>query len=111
MTVAKGRVSIPTTGTYTFIATSDDGMIFRIKGTDGNPDPSLKRMTATNGGARFEMSNPNEGFFDGAGVPTRFIVDLQAGEYDIEFITVENVGGPRAVGDWPGTVGWARMAA
>lgn len=108
VTVAKGRISIPSAGPYTFIATSDDGMILRIKGTNGNPDPSIRRMTAQNLGARFEMSNPNEGFFDGAGSTTRFIVDLEAGEYDLEFVTVENGGGftyelGGAAGEWPYT--------
>jgi hypothetical protein len=106
VTVAKGRISIPSTGTYTFLTTSDDGMFFRLKGVDGNPNPSFRRVTAPNGDPRFQMSHPNEVYFNGAGVPIRCIVDLAAGAYDIEYVTVENGGGFAyelgvAAGDWP----------
>ena len=106
VTVAKGRISIPSTGAYTFITTSDDGFVCRFKGTGGNPDPSYRRVTSLSGDPRFQMSNPNEMYFNGAGVETRGIIDLQAGSYDIEYITVENVGGfayelGMAAGEWP----------
>ncbi|MEK7952905.1 LamG-like jellyroll fold domain-containing protein [Luteolibacter soli] len=105
-TVAKGRISIPTTGTYTFITTSDDGFVFRLKGTNGAPDPSFRRVTCGGGDPRFQMSNPNEVYFDQANQETRCIVDLAAGSYDIEYLQVENVGGfcyelGVAAGEWP----------
>jgi len=106
VTVAKGRISIPTTGTYTFITTSDDGFVFRLKGINGNPDPSFRRVTSPSGDPRFQMSNPNEVYYDAANNETRCIVDLPAGSYDIEYLQVENVGGFAyelgvAVGEWP----------
>jgi hypothetical protein len=108
VTVAKGRISIPSNGPYTFITTSDDGFIFRLKGTGGNPDPAFRRVTSVSGDPRFQMSNPNEVYYDGAGNETRCIVDLLTGSYDIEYITVENVGGFAyelgvAAGEWPNT--------
>jgi hypothetical protein len=106
VTVAKGRISIPSAGTYTFLTTSDDGMFFRLKGVDGNPNPSFRRVTSGNGDPRFQMSHPNEVYFNGAGVEIRCIVDLAAGAYDIEYVTVENGGGFAyelgvAPGEWP----------
>lgn len=106
VTVAKGRISIPSTGAYTFITTSDDGFILRLKGTGGAPDPSFRRVTSGSLDPRFQMSNPNEVYYDGAGQETRAIVDLSAGEYDIEYLTVEGGGGFAyelgiAAGEWP----------
>ncbi len=106
VTVAKGRISIPSTGTYTFITTSDDGFVCRFKGAGGNPDPSFRRVTSVSGDPRFQMSNPNEMYYYNAGNETRGIIDLQAGSYDIEYITVENAGGfayelGMAAGEWP----------
>jgi hypothetical protein len=106
VTVAKGRISIPSAGAYTFITTSDDGFVFRLKGTGGDPDPSFRRVTSPSLDPRFQMSNPNEVYYDGAGQETRAIVDLQAGEYDIEYLTVEGGGGFAyelgvAAGEWP----------
>ena len=106
VTVAKGRISIPTTGTYTFITNSDDGFVFRLKGVNGNPDPAFRRVTSGSGDPRFQMSNPNEVYYDGANNETRAIVDLPAGSYDIEYLQVENVGGFNyelgvATGEWP----------
>lgn len=106
VTVAKGRLTIPATGAYTFITTSDDGVIVRLKGVDGNPDPSFRRVTAPTDAPRFQMSNPNEFYFNAANVEIRGIVDLAAGSYDVEFIQVENVGGFAyelgvAAGEWP----------
>ncbi len=115
ITTAKGRISIPSTGSYTFNVFSDDGFMLRLKGVGANPDPSFKNVTQAGGnnGAAFSMSNPNEVFFNGAGVETRSIVVLTAGEYDIEFLTVEGGGGfhyelSSAAGEWP--IGTAPLA-
>lgn len=105
VTVAKGRISIPSTGAYTIITTADDGMLLRIKGVNA-PDPEFRRVTSISAAPRFQMSNPNEVFLDAANIEFRSIIDLEAGEYDLEFVTVENVGGfyyelGVAAGEWP----------
>ena len=105
VTVAKSRISIPSAGTYTFITTSDDGVFFRLKGV-GAPDPSFRMVTSVNDAPRFQMSNPNEVYLDAANIEFRAIVDLDAGEYDMEYVMVENVGGfyyelGVAAGEWP----------
>ncbi len=109
ITVAKGRITIPESGPYTFWMQGDDGALLRIKGVDGNPDPMFSRATQGGNAAdgRFEMSNPNELFYNGGGNPnTRGIIELDAGEYDIEFLHYEGVGGfhyelTSAPGAWP----------
>ena len=97
VTVAKGRISVPTSSSYTFWGRGDDGFLLRVKAVAG-ANPSFKQ--ATNGdpnqaNGRFEMSNPNELFFDaGTGDSnTRGIMFLAAGEYDLEYIQWEGGGG------------------
>jgi hypothetical protein len=96
VTVAKGRINIPTTGTYTFWAQGDDGFLLRIKGVNGAPNPKWSRATqgGNDGAGRFEMSNPNELFFEnGTGnSDTRGIITLNAGEYDLEYLHWEGGG-------------------
>ncbi len=113
VTVAKGRITIPSAGSYTFWARSDDGFLLRLTGVGGNPDPAFDRATqggnaaaATAGTVR--MSNRNELIFgDGTGdADTRGIIDLQAGTYDLDYINWEGGGGfgyelSAAVGSWP----------
>ncbi|WP_367870144.1 LamG-like jellyroll fold domain-containing protein [Luteolibacter sp. Populi] len=104
VTVAKGRITIPTTSTYTFSYAGDDGFLLRIKGVAGNPDPAFKRAT---GFGTFQMSDPNELFYDPNGaIATRGIIDLAAGQYDLEFIQFEGGGAffyelTAAEGSWP----------
>ncbi len=104
VTVAKGRITIPTTSTYTFSYVGDDGVLLRIKGVNGNPDPSFKRAT---GFGTFQMSNPNELFYEPNGaIDTRGIIDLAAGQYDLEFVQFEGGGAffyelTAAEGSWP----------
>ena len=97
VTVAKGRISVPTSSSYTFWGRGDDGFLLRVKAVAG-ANPSFKR--ATNGdpnqaNGRFEMSNPNELFFDAptGESNTRGIIFLAAGEYDLEYIQWEGGGG------------------
>jgi len=110
VTVAKGRINIPTTGTYTFWAQGDDGFLLRIKGVNGAPNPKWSRATqgGNEGAGRFEMSNPNELFYEnGTGnTNTRGIITLDAGEYDLEYLQWEGGGGywyelAAAPGSWP----------
>ena len=110
VTVAKGRITVPAASVYTFWARGDDGFLLRLKAVSG-PNPVFKR--ATNGdpnqaNGRFEMSNPNELFFDGGtgDSNTRGIIFLAAGQYDIEYLQWEGVGGfwyelTAAVGEFP----------
>lgn len=97
VTVAKGRIQVDEAGPYTFSARGDDGFFFRIKAVSG-PHPSFKRVTRSNeadANGRFEMSNPNEMFFEaGTGdSDTRGIIVLAAGLYDIEYVHWEGAGG------------------
>ncbi len=110
VTVAKGRITVPSSSDYTFWARGDDGFLLRIKAVSG-PNPSFKRATQAdpnNANGRFEMSNPNELFFEnGTGDSnTRGIIFLAAGEYDIEYLQWEGGGGfwyelTAAVGAFP----------
>lgn len=108
VTSAKGRIVIPSSGPYTFRIQGDDGFVLRLKGTGGNPDPMFKRVTQANGvqGGRFDMSNPNEIYYNDANTETRGTVDLLAGSYDIDFVHYEGGGGfyyelCAAPGEWP----------
>ncbi len=110
ITVAKGRIVIPVTRTYTFWVQSDDGFMLRIKGADGTPNPVFQRVTQGSNAnpGTFQMSNPHEMFFDaGTGnADTRGIIELQAGSYDIDFLHWEGGAGfyyelTSAEGAWP----------
>jgi Concanavalin A-like lectin/glucanases superfamily len=97
VTVAKGRVTVPTSNFYTFWARGDDGFLLRIKAASG-PNPAFKRASTgdpNQGAGRFEMSNLSELFFqDGTGdSDTRGIIFLAAGQYDLEYIQWEGTGG------------------
>lgn len=110
VTVAKGRIVVPSDSFYTFWGRGDDGFLLRLKAVSG-PNPGFKQ--ATNGdpnqvNGRFEMSNPNELFFEaGTGdANTRGIIFLAAGQYDVEFIHWEGAGGfwyelTAAIGEYP----------
>jgi hypothetical protein len=125
LTTAKGRITIPAAGDYTFWVQSDDGFLLRIKGAGGLPNPGFKRVTqgvANEARGTFQMSNPNEMYFDGGtgNTNTRGIIALQAGTYDLEFIQWEGAGGfgyelVAASGAWPHpttpTNGWFLVGA
>lgn len=110
VTTAKGRISVPADSHYTFWARGDDGFLLRIKAASG-ANPGFKRATnaeENQANGRFEMSNPNELFFDaGTGDSnTRGIIFLTAGEYDLEYIHWEGEGGfwyelTAAAGEYP----------
>ncbi|MBK1882544.1 hypothetical protein JIN85_08960 [Luteolibacter pohnpeiensis] len=95
VTTAKGRMVVSTSGTYTFAIGSDDSFLLRFTGVNGTPTPAFKRATFVRAdrAGRFEMSHPNELFFNTTGqTNTRATIDLQSGTYDIDFIHVENTG-------------------
>ena len=97
VTVHKGRVRVATAGIYTILCNGDDGFFFRIKGVNGNPNPAfLVASQADNSvDGRFTMSNRNELFFQGGtgGASTRGVINLAAGDYDLEFVHFELSGG------------------
>ncbi|MES2707337.1 MAG: LamG-like jellyroll fold domain-containing protein [Verrucomicrobiota bacterium] len=86
--VARASLIIPTAGDYTFSLRGDDGFLFRIT----TPGIGFKRVA---GGGRFEMSNPNEVFFDAVtgDSDTRAIVSLPAGTVDVEYAHWQGDGG------------------
>lgn len=86
--VAHASLIIPAAGDYTFSLRGDDGFLFRIT----TPGIKFKRVA---GGGRFEMSNPNEVFFDGitGDSDTRAIVTLPAGTVDVEYAHFQGDGG------------------
>lgn len=91
VTTAKARITIAATGSYTFAYAGDDSFMLRVKGVNGNPDPSWR--IASNQ-STFQMSNPNEWFYEPNGeLNGRGVIDLAAGQYDLEFITTEGGGG------------------
>lgn len=97
VTVAKGRIQVTTPGDYTFSVRSDDGFLLRFKAVEG-PNPAFQRVSRGNpgdGNGRFEMSNPNEMFYEaGTGdSDTRGVIFLDAGLYDVEFVNWEGAGG------------------
>lgn len=100
--VAHAKMKITETGIYTFNVRGDDGFLFRFK----TPGDTILRVA---GGGRFEMSNPNEAFFDtGTGdSDTRIIISLTAGIHEIEYVYWEGTGGhwneiSAAKGSFPG---------
>lgn len=88
---AHGRIRIADAGDYTFNVHGDDGFLFRITKTDGTR-PFFKKVS---GLGTFRMSNPNEMYYEsGTGdTSTRGIMNLTAGDYDIEYVMWEGGGG------------------
>jgi hypothetical protein len=89
LTIAKGRVSVPTAGTYTVQVRADDGFALRIPG---------QTFTSINGGNASRGIDPMDSstmfFYHGTGdTDARGVITLAAGEYDVEFINWEGGGG------------------
>jgi hypothetical protein len=90
VTVARCRITVATAGEYTFNSHSDDGFLLRVKAVSG-PNPFFRRVTGF--GTR-TMSAPNEMSYGiGGAVDTRGIMALAAGQYDLEYVHWEGVGG------------------
>lgn len=89
--VAHTRINITSAGDYTFNARGDDGFLLRVRAVSGS-NPVFRRVSG--GGAR-TMSAPNEMYFPaGTGdSDTRGIITLAAGEYDLDYVHWEGVGG------------------
>jgi hypothetical protein len=86
--LATARIVIPTTGTYTFGVNSDDGFALRIVGAPNG----FSRLSGT-ADAFIDMAQPNTFYRSGGTSSSRAVIDLTAGEYDIEFAFYERGGG------------------
>lgn len=86
LAIAKSRISIPEAGDYTIQVRSDDGFALRIKG---------QPWVAMNGDGYIDPLDPTALVFErGTGdANTRGVVNLAAGEYDVEFVYWEGGGG------------------
>jgi PEP-CTERM motif len=89
VTIAKGRVRVPTSGTYTVQVRSDDGFALRIVGGT---------FSSINGGDAARGIDPLDPstmfYYAGTGDSNaRGVITLAAGEYDVEFINWEGGGG------------------
>ena len=110
ITIAKARVSVPESGTYTVQVRSDDGFALRIPG---------QTFTSINGGDANRGIDPLDPstmyFYAGTGdANARGVITLDAGVYDVEFINWEGGGGAyyevtTGTGDSPTT--WIPMGA
>ncbi|RYD35382.1 MAG: hypothetical protein EOP86_08620 [Verrucomicrobiaceae bacterium] len=86
-----GRLRVTEPGDYTFNVHGDDGFLLRLTKADGTR-PAFKKVS---GLGTFQMSNPNEMFYEsGTGdTSTRGIISLDAGDYDLEYVMWEGGGG------------------
>lgn len=86
--VAKARVVIPTSGDWTFGVHSDDGFALRVLGTTS----VFQRVS---GDSRIDPAQRNTVYFpNGTGdADARAVINLEAGEYDFEFVWFEGNGG------------------
>ncbi len=86
--LATSRVVIPTSGVYTFGVNSDDGFALRIVGAPNG----FRRLSGT-ATTLIDMAQPNTIYRSGGTAGNRAVIELPAGEYDIEFAFYERGGG------------------
>ncbi len=86
LSIAKTRIHVATAGTYTIQVRGDDGFALRIKG-----QPWVK----VNGDGYIDPLDPTALLFErGTGdANTRGVIDLPAGDHDVEFVHWEGDGG------------------
>jgi hypothetical protein len=86
LTIAKGRVSVPSSGDWTIQVRSDDGFALRVVGQTFN---------SVNGAGQIDPLDPSTiMFYGGTGdANTRGVINLAAGVYDVEFVNWEGGGG------------------
>jgi hypothetical protein len=89
VTIAKGRVRVPASGTYTVQVRSDDGFALRIVGG------TFSSINGGNASRGIDPLDPSTMFYyHGTGdSDARGVITLAAGEYDVEFIHWEGGGG------------------
>ncbi|MDB6135606.1 MAG: hypothetical protein JWM59_3849 [Verrucomicrobiales bacterium] len=85
-TIAKGKISVTQAGTYTFQVHSDDGFALRVVG---------QQFESVNGAGYMDPVDKSTMTFNvGTGDSnTRGVINLAAGEYDLEFVHFEGGGG------------------
>lgn len=85
-TIAKGTIMVTEAGTYTFQVHSDDGFALRVVG---------QNFTSVNGAGYLDpVDNSTMAFNVGTGdSDTRGVINLAAGEYNLEFVHFEGGGG------------------
>jgi hypothetical protein len=81
--IYKGRVVIPADGDYTFGVHSDDGCALRIEG---------QTWTSQNGTGIIDPFDPSTLFTEFGGADFRGVINLAAGEYNIEFVSYQDGG-------------------
>ena len=85
LSVGKGTILVPETGTYTFQLRSDDGFGFRVVGS---------RFKSELGGAQLDGADGSLIHPDNTGDSnSRAVIDLKAGKHDIEFAWWDRDGG------------------
>ena len=82
--VAKGKFTVPTTGTYTIQSRSDDGMGLRVIG---------KQFTSVHGGGTMDVDGSMVSPNDTGDADTRGVIELTAGEHEFEAMMWERGGG------------------
>ena len=86
LVMAATRISIPAAGPYTFQVRGDDGFALRIRGS---------AWSQVNGDGYIDPLDPQTLVFErGTGdANTRGVIELPAGQHDVEFVTWEGGGG------------------
>ncbi len=88
VTLATARVVIPTSGDWTFGVNADDGFALRVVGAPNG----FTRISGT-ADARIDLAQRNAIYRTGGTASVRGVINLPAGEYDIEFAFYERGGG------------------
>jgi hypothetical protein len=83
--IATSRVVIPTTGLYTFGISSDDGFALRVVGAPNG----FRRVSGT---ATIDSAQTNTVYRLTGSNNARAVIELPAGEYDLEFAYYEGTG-------------------
>ncbi len=86
ISVAHGRIRVSEAGKYTFNVHSDDGFAFRIRSAE---------FESVGGNGAIDSRSPDTVFHAGntADSDTRAVVQLEARDYDVEFLSWERAGG------------------
>ena len=86
MVSAKGRIKVVEPGDYTLQVRSDDGFALKVNGAS---------FSSVSGGGQLDRFDPSTMLFAaGTGdANTRGVINLAAGEYDVEFVWWEGGGG------------------
>lgn len=86
ITIANGKVVVPSSGEWTIQVKGDDGFALRVVG---------QQFTSVNGAGQIDPLDPSTMYFYGptGDADTRGVLTLAAGTYDVEFLHFEAAGG------------------